>query len=139
MDDRNRRTWRVASDNLGPNTGIRPRLSRRGIGGFLFVGGNPVSFTVDPIIGCVPFLSLKGGRDAQSEATRSALDQQGDSGSFFIPGLPGAGGLPGATPSSDTPDTNGNTGTTQGKPSTVNPGPSGGPFAYIGASKTGGY
>lgn len=138
MDDRNRRDWRVASDNLGPKTAIRPRLSRRGIGGFLFVGGNPVSFTVDPIIGCVPFLSLKGGRDAQSQATRNALEQQGEGSAIFIPGLPG-GGVPTAAPSSSTPATNGNTGTTQGKPSTVNPGPGGGPFAYIGASKTGSY
>jgi hypothetical protein len=142
MDDRNRRSWRVASDKLGPGTAIRPRLSRRGIGGFLMVRGNPVSFTVDPIIGCVPFLSLNGGRDAQSQATRNALDAQpGESTSSFLAGLlPGLAPADPTTPSTATPPaTNGNTGSTQGTPSTVPTGPVGGPFWYVSQSKTGHY
>lgn len=139
MDDRHRRSWSVATDKLGPNTAIRPRLTRRGLGGVLAVLGNPVSFTVDPVLGCLPWISLRGGRDAESAAVRQGLLNQDDGSSFFLPAgidaaAPQANNGGAAAPPASNPNAAGGSGT---KGNTGNPkGPTKGPFAYIGAVKT---
>jgi hypothetical protein len=65
-----RREWSVPTDQWGPKTKAAPRLTRTGLGARLVVKGNPLSFTVDSLSECLPFLSLSGGKDRASEEAR---------------------------------------------------------------------
>jgi hypothetical protein len=119
------RRWTLPTD-MGPSASPRiPRLTKRGIGGVKAILGNPVSFTVDPILGCLPWVTLKGGQDSNSQRARQdllALESQGDS---------SAGTIANNTPAPANTTTPG----TDPTPSRVVN--ASGPFAYIKASLTG--
>lgn len=70
--------------DYGPPT--KPRLVITALGGVKAAVSNPLSWTVDPLTGCIPWPSLSGGQDANSEAIREA----GDNPPLVLPGTPPA-------------------------------------------------
>lgn len=56
----------------GPKTRPRPTYTKTGIGQVKQVRGNPVSWGLDCLGRCWPFLTLRGGQDEASQALRGA-------------------------------------------------------------------
>lgn len=72
MEIHDRNDFRFAGDLGGPPTAPQLRATSREPGGQYVLIGNPVSWLVSAGR-AFPFISLRGGRDAHSEAVRDAM------------------------------------------------------------------
>lgn len=59
----------------GPQTRPRATYTKIGLGQVKQVRGNPVSWRIDCMGNCWPFLTLRGGRDEASQTLRTATAQ----------------------------------------------------------------
>lgn len=73
MDSDDRNDFSFRNDRWGPETEPQLRISHRGPGSARVYIDNPVSWVVDAL-SCLPFLSLRGGQDAASEAVREGIE-----------------------------------------------------------------